>query len=402
MTAPILGNIKSVCSDSNNNLFIHHYPANCYYSRGNELKEYLSNSKNDEKIDLSSVIVLKTLSFILTATDIEQISNNHKLKLPKHKQIHFNSPSCILGSEGLFEIISIPPKYFNMGFQKGDWCIPADNDMFGTWSTFTTVKNIKSILKIKSVNVSNSLETTIVSSNLDIYLCSFLSINSLSAYVLLNNFVKDWNDDLDQDYVIINLPNSQMGKLLLQLANYKGIKSIVVLADKYMINGEDLCSSLLSFGATYVISESKCKSKNFLQIELPKILGRHGQVKLALDAISGESTFHLANTLSENGIIITYGTASSETSQISAEKLMFDNCQHLGFWLSKEIKQNPDLKVDVLKKIVPLFEKGILKMPKDTVQEIIWDHRQQDDIIFLRELTTSIQSKNKVLVRVKH
>lgn len=407
MTATRISHIKAVCSDSKNNVFIHNYPVNSYYSRGKELKLFKSKNQelgecNNETVDLNCVIVLKTLTFVVNPTDIEQIFDQHKLKLPKIKQIQFNNPSAILGSEGLFEILYIPPKYYNMGFQIGDWCIPLENDNFGTWSTFTTVKDIKSLLKIKPVNVNNDYGTPIVSSNLDIYSCSILSVNSLAAYTLLNEIVKEWNDDLEQDYIVINLPNSQMGKLLLQMAKYKGIKSIAVLSDKEISSEEEISSILFKYGATYVISESKCKSKHFLETELPKTLGQHGRVRLALDAISGESTYHLANMLSENGKIVTYGASSPLPSQMPTDKLIFDNCQHIGFWMSREQKQNPSLKVNVLKKILPLFEKGILKMPTDNIQEIVWDYANRDDTIFLRELKKNIDAKKKVLVRIKH
>lgn len=403
MKLPKVSNFKAVCSDSDNNVFIHNYPANSYYSRGNELKKKITKGTADEEIvNLSSVIVLKTLTFVVNPTDIEQITNQHKLKLSKHKQIQFNNPSAILGSEGLFEIVQIPPKYYNMGFQVGDWCIPLENDNFGTWTTFTTVKDIKNLLKIKPVNVNNDYGTPRVSSNLDIYSCSILSVNSLAAYTLLNEIVKEWNDDLEQDYIVINMPNSQMGKLLLQMAKYKGIKSIAVLLDEEIQREEDISKVLFKCGATYVISESKCKSPEFLNVELPKTLGEHGRVRLALDAISGESSFHLANMLSENGKIVTYGIASEAPSVISADKLIFDNCQHIGFWMSKEQRQNPHLKVNILKKILPLFEKGILKMPKGNIEEIVWDYTKRDDSIFLKALLAHIKDKKKVLVKIKH
>lgn len=145
---------------------------------------------------------------------------------------------------------------------------------------------------------------------------AMIMANPPAAWQLLNTVV-----ELEPgDWVIQNAANSAVGNYLMQLANVYGYHTVnVVRRDG--------------------LEEQIARSKGDVCIVDGSDLGDRvkeatggAEIKLAVDAIAGDATQRLADCLSDDGVIVTYGLLSGDSCQLSAKDLIFRNLRHQGIW----------------------------------------------------------------------
>jgi NADPH:quinone reductase-like Zn-dependent oxidoreductase len=123
------------------------------------------------------------------------------------------------------------------------------------------------------------------------------------------------------DWVVQNAANSAVGRYLIQLARRRGIKTLNV------VRRAELAPELEALGATVVVTESVLAAEG---------LARMGgaRAKLAIDAVGGLSTRHLANVLEAGSPLVCHGLLSGEPLQIDAADVVFRGITLRGFWLA--------------------------------------------------------------------
>ncbi len=150
----------------------------------------------------------------------------------------------------------------------------------------------------------------------DIDQLCMLMVNPATAHLLLTEFV----DLQEGDWIIQSAANSAVGTYVVQLAKAKGINVCCV------VRRQSAAPALEEAGAAAVIVDSPNLAKDVRQATGAKM-------KLALDAVAGETFGRLAETLEEGGVLVNYGAMSMQNAQIAAGSMIFRDITIKGFWL---------------------------------------------------------------------
>ncbi len=162
-----------------------------------------------------------------------------------------------------------------------------------------------------------------VPKDIDVAQLSLLKVNPTTAYMLLNDFVA-----LEPgDWIIQSAPLSSVGQSVLQLAQSRGIKTVNV------IHRPELKERVMERGGDVVMEDGPDLSQR-----VQALIGL-APISLALDAVAGPGTQHLADCLSDGGRIINYGMLSGESCVLAPEHIIFRGISLEGFWLSKIVNR---------------------------------------------------------------
>ncbi|KAI5959080.1 ETR1 [Candida pseudojiufengensis] len=309
------------------------------YTQHGEPKDVLFTQKyeiDDDNLDSNSILV-KTIASPINPSDINQIQGVYPSKPEKTLNYQTSEPAAPCGNEGLFKVIKIGSQVQN--FQPGDWVIPSQVN-FGTWRTHA-LGNSKDFIKISNKLTINQGAT--------------ISVNPLTAYLMLTHYIK-LNP---QDWFIQNGGTSAVGKYAIQIGKLLGVNSISVIRDRP--NLEEVKETLKTLGATKVITEEENNSKEFGSNIKQWVKETNGDIKLALNCVGGKSSSGIARKLGPNGLMLTYGGMSMQPVTIPTSLYIFKNFTSAGFWVTELLKNNKELKTKTLNQIIDWYEKGELK-----------------------------------------
>lgn len=153
----------------------------------------------------------------------------------------------------------------------------------------------------------------------DVEQAAMLKVNGATAWRML----KDYVTLTAGDWVIQDAANSGVGINLIRLAAAEGIRSINV------VRRPELIEPLMDQGADVVIVDGE---------DLPERVRDAtggGEVKLAIDAVSGPIVARLADCLDEGGVVVNYGLLSGRNCELTSEQVVFKSITLTGFWLAK-------------------------------------------------------------------
>jgi NADPH:quinone reductase-like Zn-dependent oxidoreductase len=177
---------------------------------------------------------------------------------------------------------------------------------------------------------------------------AMVSINPPTAYQMLKEFVPLRSGD----WIIQNAANSAVGRLVIQMAKVWGIRTINV------VRRSELKSELEALGADVV-----CVEGDFLP-KTAEAVTNGQEIRLALNAVGGESAQNLAKVLAKNGILVTYGGMSKQPFRVSTGALIFKNISIRGFWITDWLRTAKREGVDLMfQEITAMFKKGLLQIP---------------------------------------
>ncbi len=124
------------------------------------------------------------------------------------------------------------------------------------------------------------------------------------------------------DWVIQNAANSAVGQYLMQLAHLYGYKTVNVVRREGL---DDLVAK--AGGDVCVVDGAELG-------ERVKAATGGADIKLAIDAVAGAATQHLADCLAENAAVANYGLLSGEPCHLSPNDIIFRNISLKGVWLT--------------------------------------------------------------------
>mgnify|MGYP006150881339 FL=1 len=130
---------------------------------------------------------------------------------------------------------------------------------------------------------------------------ALITVNGFTAYFLL----KDYRKLKQNDWIIQNAANSNVGRYLIALAKQEGIKTINIVRRK------EVAKELKKIGGTEVI----ISSDEFPSTYLSKFLKR--KIMLGIDAVAGDATENLALCLTDGSLLVNYGTVTKRPCHIS-------------------------------------------------------------------------------------
>ncbi len=213
---------------------------------------------------------------------------------------HPSHPPAIPGHEGCGEVVAIGSQVTSLA--KGDVVIPLLGA--GCWSQHLTAAE-HHFVKLPS--------------SIDPIQASMLRINPVTAWHLLNQQV----DLQPGDWVVQNAANSGVGRALIQMAKKQGFRNI------NFVRRAELIPEMLGLGADAVFLDTD------QGVSEAKDLLAHSPVKLAANAVGGDSAIHLMELLSQEGLMVTYGAMSRRSLKVPNKYLIFKNLRLHGLWITQ-------------------------------------------------------------------
>jgi len=259
------------------------------------------------KIDLpdsppSGCALVKMMASTINPSDINTLQGVYPIKPD-------GFPPGTGGNEGVGEVMAVGNEVKDL--QVGDWVIPANAGLWGTWSTHVMQPSEK-LLKIPN--------------DIPLLSAATLAVNPCTAYRMLKDFVTL----SDGDSFVQNGSNSAVGQAAIQIGQGLGLKSINVVRHRET-GMEELKTFLTGLGADLVITESDLRDP-----KLKDVLSSCGinPPRLGLDCVGGKTATDMMRILQNGSTTVTYGGMSKQPMKVPASALIFKDIRVRGFWMS--------------------------------------------------------------------
>jgi trans-2-enoyl-CoA reductase len=148
---------------------------------------------------------------------------------------------------------------------------------------------------------------------------AMLKVNPVTAWRMLHDFVSL----KPGDWLIQNAANSGAGRAVIQIARELKYKTVNI------VRRPELIEELQAEGADVVVIDG-----DNLREQVAERTGK-AAIRLALNAVGGESAVRMAKTVASDGTIVTYGAMSLQPMCIPNGMLIFKNLKITGFWVNK-------------------------------------------------------------------
>lgn len=147
---------------------------------------------------------------------------------------------------------------------------------------------------------------------------AMLRINPPTAQLLLS----DVTNLQPGDWLIQNVANSAVGRLIIRLGRARGLHTINV------VRRDSLFPELQAMGADICITDGPDLAARVAQ-------ATKAPIKLGIDAVCGEALARIAACVSDGGSVVTYGAMSGGQPMIDRSDLMFRGITLSGFMLGR-------------------------------------------------------------------
>lgn len=191
--------------------------------------------------------------------------------------------------------------------------------------------------------------------DIDLAQASMLRVNPTTAWQMIHNF-----RELDLgDFVVQNAANSGVGTAVIQIARHLGLKTV------NFVRRPELVAELTELGGDVVVLDNETGVA-----QAQALVGPH-PLRLALNAVGGDSALRLMEILAPKGTLVTYGAMSRRSLKIPNKYLIFKDLEIRGYWLSRWLDEAPHHEIrTVLQPLADLMRKGIIKLPVDTIYPV--------------------------------
>jgi trans-2-enoyl-CoA reductase len=110
-------------------------------------------------------------------------------------------------------------------------------------------------------------------------------------------------------------------------------------------------------GAAVVVAEDSGYEKD------PAKLTGGAPIKLALNAVGGESVGRLCRAVAPGGVVVTYGGVTAEPMRFPTRYLIFNDIQLRGFWVDGWARAHPAEVPAMQEKLFELLRGGVITQP---------------------------------------
>ena len=131
-------------------------------------------------------------------------------------------------------------------------------------------------------------------------------------------------------WLIQNTANGAVGKTVAMIAQARGLQVI------NLVRRSDAIAEMQALGIQHVVATDQDDWKaqvKALHADQPLIAG--------VDSIGGSASGEMLNLLNENSLLVSFGSMTGETMQISSGDLIFKQATVKGFWASVVSKEMP-------------------------------------------------------------
>ena len=156
---------------------------------------------------------------------------------------------------------------------------------------------------------------------MDLRQAAMLRINPPTALLMLTDVV----DLKPGDWVIQNVANSAVGRLLIRLARARGLKTMNV------VRRDALFGELKALGADACVVDGPNLAATV------KAQTGGAPIRLGLDAVSGRATARLSSCVTDGGVVCNYGSMTGEDPVMSRSALIAGGQTLVGFILGRAL-----------------------------------------------------------------
>ena len=190
---------------------------------------------------------------------------------------------------------------------------------------------------------------------IDLKQAAMVRINPPTAALMLSDFV----DLKPGDWVIQNVANSAVGRLLIVLARQRGLRTVNV------VRRAELADELKALGGDIVIVDGDDLAQR-VAAQTPE-----ARIMLGVEAIGGAATGRLADCLATDGTLVHYGSMSGEDPQVGRSNFIYRGVRLTGFMLGRFMaRRSPEKIREIYAGLAAQVMAGKLSAPVDTVYPI--------------------------------
>ena len=175
---------------------------------------------------------------------------------------------------------------------------------------------------------------------------AMLKINPMTAWRLLHDYVELKRGD----WLIQNAANSAAGRAVIQIAHELGYKTVNI------VRRQELVEELGAEGGDVVLVDGEN-----LRDEVKNATGG-APIRLGLNAVGGDSALRLANTLTPESTMVTFGAMSLQPLKIPNGLLIFKDLRFRGIWINKWYDNaTMQERMDAFRPLFDMAKRGLLK-----------------------------------------
>src|SRR5262245_32639652 len=190
---------------------------------------------------------------------------------------------------------------------------------------------------------------------IDLRQAAMVRINPPTALLMLTDFV----ELREGDWVIQNVANSAVGRLVIVLAHQRGLRTVNV------VRRPELADELKQLGADLVIVDG-----DDLAARVARETG-DVSIKLGLEAIGGAATGRIVDCVGTDGTVVHYGSMSGEDPRAGRSNFIYRGVRLTGFMLGRFLaKRSPQKIRELYADLGGQVMAGKLFAPVDTVYSI--------------------------------
>jgi trans-2-enoyl-CoA reductase len=190
---------------------------------------------------------------------------------------------------------------------------------------------------------------------IDLRQAAMVRINPPTALLMLSDFV----DLKPGDWVIQNVANSAVGRLVIVLAKQRGLKTVNI------VRRAELAGELKALGGDVVVVDG-----DDLAARVAQQTG-DAAIRLGLEAIGGAATGRIVDCVATDGTVAHYGSMSGEDPKIGRSNFIYRGVKLTGFMLGRFLaKRSADRIREIYSGLAAQVMAGKLAAPVDTVYPI--------------------------------
>src|ERR1700682_2237326 len=181
---------------------------------------------------------------------------------------------------------------------------------------------------------------------------SMIGINPVTAYLLLNRYVRL----MPGDWIGQTAANAAMGQYVIALAKLAGVKTLNI------VRREEAAEQVRQWGGDRVVLQGDNLHKG-----IEEALGGK-KLSLVLDSLGGAPVGEVAKSLKPGGSIVVYGMQSGQFPAMPPKEFIYRGLSLHGFWLINWIRNAPRTEIEeIYQKLGDLVADGSLSAAVERV-----------------------------------
>jgi NADPH:quinone reductase-like Zn-dependent oxidoreductase len=272
--------------------------------------------------------------------------------------------------EVVFDVLAFPINPADMWFCKGSYRLkpplpatPGAECVGRVAAVGAAVKHVKAgdlVINLQRENWAQRRkvkgdDAIPLPAGIDLKQAAMVRINPPTALLMLSDFV----DLKPGDWVIQNVANSAVGRLLIVLARQRGLRTVNV------VRRASLSDELKTRGADLVVVDADDLGRRVAQAT------GDAAIRLGVEAIGGSATGRLADCVATDGTLVHYGSMSGEDPKVGRSNFIYRGVRLTGFMLGRFLgRRSPEKIREIYGGLAQQVMAGKLSAPVDTVYPI--------------------------------